>query len=115
VSLLCEAVRPYHADGAPVLRYQHGAGDIAYLGAIPGVEFGCAGGNPHGSHEYLDIDSLQPYGKTLLAHVGLIADTRHQLGRGLGLPATRLRGGLDSHANCGETRTASAEFVAGYG
>ena len=90
VGMLCEAVRPYHPDGAPLLRYQHGAGDVAYLGEIPAVECGCRGRSPHGTYESPDTSSLEPYGQTLLAHIRLLADhaQRHRR-RGARLPTAR--------------------------
>jgi len=75
VRLLCRAVEPYRAERAAVRRVQHGAGDVAFLGGIPGVEFGLRGGGHHGASEWLDTTSLVPYAQALLDHIGLIART----------------------------------------
>jgi succinyl-diaminopimelate desuccinylase len=76
VRALCSAVSPYHG-GRPVLRVQHGAGDLSFIG-VPGVEFGLAGFGHHGE-EYVRLDSFVPYTEALLRQIRLLPEAlRHE-------------------------------------
>lgn len=72
---LCEAVRPHLPAGAPVLRVQHGAGDVGFAGEVPAMEWGIVGGGHHGSDEWADVSSFGPYGQAFLDYLGILADT----------------------------------------
>jgi acetylornithine deacetylase/succinyl-diaminopimelate desuccinylase-like protein len=80
VQALCDAARPAHPEGTPLLIAQHGAGDGAFTrrptesdpDAVRAVECGLVGVGYHGD-EYVDTRSFGPYTEILLRHLELIA------------------------------------------
>ncbi len=71
VRALCEAAGRHHAEGVTSVGRDGASDAVSFLRAgIPAVEFGPIGGGHHGPEEWVSVESLAEYRRTIVDFVG---------------------------------------------
>jgi succinyl-diaminopimelate desuccinylase len=71
VRALCEAAGRHHAEGVTSIGRDGASDAVSFLRAgIPAVEFGPIGGGHHGPEEWVSVESLAEYRRTIVDFVG---------------------------------------------